>query len=157
MLQHSQHQTPVSSLKGCSSFPGTDDKCHHQKLMVGLSLRGLFPPKGFHNSISPKTGVALGAPSFSASQPGAPAHLSGVPSQRGRRESGAGTGEIPHEEQEPHLGLACMHSYGWGTCSCFSPESSVPAVSPLLLLFFEVGELRAWITSLININIAKHK
>lgn len=89
------HQRPVSSLRGCSSFPGTDDKCHHRKLMVGLNLQGLFPPKGFHDSISPKTGVSLGTLSFSASQPGAPAHLSVVPARREGGKVGVGLERSP--------------------------------------------------------------
>lgn len=131
------HQRPVGSLKGCSSFPGTDDKCCHQKLMVGFTLGGLFPPKSFSDSVSPKTGVALGIPSSSAPRPRVPTHPSGVPARREGRRSGSGTGEIPHVEQECHLGLVLsVQPWLWNLLLFYSRKFSPSCQSPSAFFFF---------------------
>lgn len=59
------------------------------------------------------------------------------PSQKRGRESGAGTGEIPHVEQEHHPGLTCnVQPWLWNLLLFLSRKFS-PSCQSLLLLFLK--------------------
>lgn len=144
---------PTIRDQGCSSFPGTADKCHHQKLKVGLFFH-------LNNSmiLSPLKLVwlwGLHHPQHPSQEP-QPISLGSQPEERQGR-WGWGWRD-PHIEQEHHLGLAhSEQQWLWNLLLFLSRKFSPSCQSPSPAFFFEVGELRAWITSLININIAKHK